>query len=90
MQNPVEHFFTLLLENDMEGILNLVNDDVVFEAQGPTSCYRGNFLNLLCLNFILISFLSAKLCNRYSSTIVNLLSKPLNNFATATQIKLLA
>ena len=37
MQNPVENFFTSLAANDIQGILDSVNDDVVFEAQGPTS-----------------------------------------------------
>ncbi|MGL5084073.1 MAG: nuclear transport factor 2 family protein [Microcoleaceae cyanobacterium] len=37
MSNPVQQFFTCLFNNDLSGALDLVHDDAVFEAQGPSS-----------------------------------------------------
>ena len=37
MYNPVQHFFLAVAEQDIDRALETVNDDVVFEAQGPSS-----------------------------------------------------
>ena len=37
MYNPVQEFFLAVANGDMAKVLETVNDDVVFEAQGPTS-----------------------------------------------------
>ena len=37
MYNPVEQFFLAVAERDMAKALETVNDNVVFEAQGPKS-----------------------------------------------------
>ena len=37
MYNPVREFFLAVAEHDINRVLETVNDDVVFEAQGPTS-----------------------------------------------------
>ena len=37
MYNPVQQFFLAVAEGNIDRVLETVNDDVVFEAQGPTS-----------------------------------------------------
>jgi len=35
MNNPVKQFFTCISNGDLKGALETINDDVIFEAQGP-------------------------------------------------------
>lgn len=37
MYNPVRDFFLAVAEHDIDRVLETVNDDVVFDAQGPSS-----------------------------------------------------
>lgn len=36
MSNPVQQFFNCIFNHDLSGALDLVHNDVVFEAQGPS------------------------------------------------------
>ena len=46
MTNPVETYFACLADKDLQGMLDTLNEDIVFEAQGPAEVpiygtYRG-------------------------------------------------
>ena len=57
MYNPVEQFFLAIAQDDLAKALETVNDNVIFEAQGPKSVpiygrFEGkegveNFINIL-------------------------------------------